>query len=168
MKKIIYRVKATGKISHDSDYDEYFRRCIKMSEKELLETITEFNRNHENIFAEIVELDDIAEFYAKRAELADALIKAGVGAVEEIKKEAEYWKNEATTARADIDDAVEEITKRIFSELRDYFVEQSAYAADCNQHTGYRDYEIKASDVVCDIVAIAEKYGVELGAKDDD
>ena len=102
------------------------------------------------------------------AELADALIKAGVGAVEEIKKEAEYWKNEATTARADIDDAVEEITKRIFSELRDCFVEQSAYAADCNQHTGYRDYEIKASDVVCDIVAIAEKYGVELGAKDDD
>ena len=68
MKKIIYRIKATGKISHDGDYDEYFRRCIKMSEKELLETITEFNRNHENIFAEIVELDDIAEFYAKRAE----------------------------------------------------------------------------------------------------
>lgn len=68
MKKIIYRIKATGKISHDSDYDEYFRRCIKMDEKELLENITEFNRNHENIFAEIVELDDIAEFYAKRAE----------------------------------------------------------------------------------------------------
>ena len=68
MKKIIYRIKATGKISHDSDYDEYFRRCIKMSEKELLENIAEFNRNHENIFAEIVELDDIAEFYAKRAE----------------------------------------------------------------------------------------------------
>ena len=102
------------------------------------------------------------------AELAGALIKAGVGAVEEIKKEAEYWENEAKTARADIDDAVEEITKRIFSELRDYFVEQSAYAADCNQHTGYYDYEIKASDVVCDIVTIAEKYGVELGAKDDD
>ena len=34
----------------------------------MLENITEFNRNHENIFAEIVELDDIAEFYAKRAE----------------------------------------------------------------------------------------------------
>ena len=68
MKKIIYRIKATGKISHDGDYDEFFRRCQRLSEKELLETITEFNRNHENIFAEIVELDDIAEFYAKRAE----------------------------------------------------------------------------------------------------
>lgn len=100
--------------------------------------------------------------------LADKLIEAGIGDVEEIKKEAEYWKNEATTARADIDDAVEEITKRIFSELRDCFAEQSAYAVDYNQHTGYRDYEIKVSDVVCDIVAIAEKYGVELGAKDDD
>ena len=44
MKKIIYRIKATGKISHDGDYDEYFRRCIKMSEKELLENIAEFNR----------------------------------------------------------------------------------------------------------------------------
>ena len=68
MKKIIYRVKATGKISHDGDYDEYIRRCIRMSEEELAENMTEFNRNHENIFAEIVELDDIAEFYAKRAE----------------------------------------------------------------------------------------------------
>lgn len=29
MKKIIYRIKATGKISHDSDYDEYFRPCYK-------------------------------------------------------------------------------------------------------------------------------------------
>lgn len=68
MKKIIYRVKATGKISHDSDYNEYFRCCCRMSEKELLETITEFNEKQENLFAEIVELDDIAEFYAKRAE----------------------------------------------------------------------------------------------------
>ena len=111
--------------------------------------------------------DNFAEC-EKVSKCVDALIAAGIGDVEEIKKEAEYWKNEATTARADIDDAVEEITKRIFSELRDYFAEQSAYAADCNQHTGYRDYEIKVSDVVCDIVAIAEKYGVELGAKDDD
>lgn len=101
-------------------------------------------------------------------ELADALIAAGVGDVEKAKKEVNYWKSEVKTARVDIDDAVKEITKIIFTELRDYFVEQSAYAADCNQHTGYYDYEIKASDVVCDIVTIAEKYGVELGAKDDD
>lgn len=106
--------------------------------------------------------------YGEDEAIADALIAAGVGDVEKAKKEVNYWKSEVKTARVDIDDAVKEITKIIFTELRDYFVEQSAYAADCNQHTGYYDYEIKASDVVCDIVTIAEKYGVELGAKDDD
>ena len=68
MKKIIYRVKATGKISHDGDYDEYLRRCAKMSEKKLLEMINAFNEKRENLFAEIIELDDVAEFYAERAE----------------------------------------------------------------------------------------------------
>lgn len=111
--------------------------------------------------------DNFAEC-EKVSECVDALIAAGIGDVKEAKKEVEYWENEAKTARVDIDDAVKEITEIIFTELRDYFVEQSAYAADCNQHTGYYDYEIKASDVVCDIVTIAEKYGVELGAKDDD
>lgn len=100
--------------------------------------------------------------------IADALIAAGIGDVKEAKKETEYWENEAKTARADIDDAVKEITTRIFRELRDWFADQSAYAVDYNQHLGYYDYEIKASDVVCDIVTIAEKYGVELGAKYDD
>lgn len=100
--------------------------------------------------------------------LADALIAAGIGDVKEAKKEVEYWKSEVKTARADIDDAVKEITEHIFTELRDWFVDQSAYAVDYNQHLGYYDYEIKASDVVCDIVEIAEKYGVELGVKDDD
>lgn len=100
--------------------------------------------------------------------LADALIAAGIGDVKEAKKETEYWENEAKTARADIDDAVKEITTRIFRELRNWFADQSAYAVDYNQHLGYYDYEIKASDVVYDIVTIAEKYGVELGVKDDD
>lgn len=69
MKKIIYRVKATGKISHDGEYDEYFRFWRNtLSEKELAERITAFNEKNENLFAEIVELDDVAEFYAKRAE----------------------------------------------------------------------------------------------------
>ena len=68
MKKIIYRIKTTGKISHDSDYDEYLRRCAKMSEKKLQEMTNAFNEKQENLFAEIVELDDVAEFYAKRAE----------------------------------------------------------------------------------------------------
>ena len=68
MKKIIYRVKATGKISHDGNYEEYLRRCLKMSEEELVENMTAFNEKQENLFAEIVELDDVAEFYAERAE----------------------------------------------------------------------------------------------------
>lgn len=106
--------------------------------------------------------------HCREKQQADALIAAGIGDVKEEKKEVEYWKSEVKTARADIDDAVKEITEHIFTELRDCFVEQSAYAVDCNQHTGYYDYEIKASDVVCDIVSIAEKYGVELGAKDND
>lgn len=114
------------------------------------------------------EIESYTDMSCTTLRIADALIAAGIGDVKEAKKEVEYWENEAKTARADIDDAVKEITEIIFTELRDYFVEQSAYAADCNQHTGYYDYEIKVSDVVCDIVAIAEKYGVELGAKDDD
>lgn len=106
--------------------------------------------------------------YGEDEAIADALIAAGIGDVKEAKKETEYWENEVKTARADIDDAVKEITTRIFRELRDWFADQSAYAVDYNQHLGYYDYEIKASDVVCDIVEIAEKYGVELGAKYDD
>ena len=51
MKKIIYRVKATGKISHDSDYDEYFRFwCNTLSEKELAERITAFNEKKRKSF----------------------------------------------------------------------------------------------------------------------
>ena len=98
-------------------------------------------------------------YFPTNEDVADALIAAGIGEAKEAKKEAEYWKNEAKTARADIDDAVKEITERIFCELRDWFAEQY----DCDY-----GYEIKAFDVVCDIVTIAEKYGVELGAKDDD
>lgn len=134
---------------------------------------------NEELKKKIVEIIQSVDFYdsllyrycidiATADKLADALIAAGIGAVKEAKKEAEYWENEAKTARADIDDAVKEITKRIFRELRNWFAEQSAYAVDYNQHLGYYDYEIKVSDVVCDIVEIAEKYGVELGVKDDD
>lgn len=108
----------------------------------LTETSGNIVNDYEKVVNRLAELEDKIE----RGELVDALIKVGI----------------------EIDDAVKEITKRIFYELYDYFVEQSAYAVDYNQHTGYYDYEIKVSDVVCDIVAIAEKYGVELGAKDDD
>ena len=66
MKKIIYRVKATGKISHDGDYEDYLRAFH--SEELLDKKIIEYNRKGRILQAKIVELDDVAEFYAKRAE----------------------------------------------------------------------------------------------------
>ncbi len=66
MKKIIYRVKATGKISNDGNYEDYLRAFH--SEELIAEKINEYNREGRILRAEIVELDDIAEFYAKRAE----------------------------------------------------------------------------------------------------
>lgn len=66
MKKIIYRVKATGKISHDIDYEDYLRAF--RSKEKVAEKINTYNREGKTLRAEIVELDDVAEFYAKRAE----------------------------------------------------------------------------------------------------
>lgn len=66
MKKIIYRGRVTGKISHDSDYDVYLRGV--RSEEALAEEVNAYNREGHIFRAEIVELDDVAEFYAKRAE----------------------------------------------------------------------------------------------------
>lgn len=66
MKKIIYRVKGTGKISHDGNYEDYLGAFH--SEELIAEKINTYNREGNILHAEIVELDDIAEFYAKRAE----------------------------------------------------------------------------------------------------
>lgn len=66
MKKIIYRVKATGKISHDGDYDAYLRTY--KTEKAIVDGITKFNESSPTCFAEIIELDEVAEFYAREAE----------------------------------------------------------------------------------------------------
>lgn len=66
MKKIIYRYRTTGKISHDQNYED----CLQMfrSEELIAEKMNTYNREGRILRAEIVELDDIAEFYAKRAE----------------------------------------------------------------------------------------------------
>lgn len=57
MKKIIYRYKETGTISHDQDYDEYIKRG--KSVEEIAELMAIFNANKElNQKAEIIELDD--------------------------------------------------------------------------------------------------------------
>lgn len=66
MKKIIYRYRTTGKISHDQNYADYLQ--MFRSEEQIAEIINAYNREGRILRAEIVELDDIAEFYAKRAE----------------------------------------------------------------------------------------------------
>ena len=66
MKKIIYRVKATGKISHDGNYEDCLRAFH--NEELIAEKINTYNKEGRILRAEIVELDDVAEFYAKRAE----------------------------------------------------------------------------------------------------
>ena len=65
MKKIIYRVRATGKISHDGNYEDYLRAFH--SDELIAEEINEYNKAGRFSYAEIIELDDVAEFYAKRA-----------------------------------------------------------------------------------------------------
>lgn len=66
MKKIIYRYRTTGKISHDQNYADYLQ--MFRSEEQIAEIINAYNKDGKILCAEIVELDDIAEFYAKRAE----------------------------------------------------------------------------------------------------
>lgn len=66
MKKIIFRVEATGRIIHDANYEDYLRAFH--SEELIAEKINEYNKEEHVIQAKIVELDDVAEFYAKRAE----------------------------------------------------------------------------------------------------
>lgn len=65
MKKIIYRSKKTGEISYDGDYDEYLKAY--KTEQALVDGVTKFNDGNTAYFAEIIELDDVAEFYAKQA-----------------------------------------------------------------------------------------------------
>lgn len=65
MKKIIYRDRATGKIIYDVNYDEYLRYY---SEEQIAEKINAYNKERCLLYVEVVELDHITEFYAKRAE----------------------------------------------------------------------------------------------------
>ena len=64
MKKIIYRFRSTGKISHDADPEDF---QTFYDEESLVKKINAYNREGKILRAELVELDDIAEFYAKRA-----------------------------------------------------------------------------------------------------
>lgn len=69
MKKIIYRDKETKEIKSETDYNSFVRVC-GLNTEEVAESVDEFNKCDWNTTAEIVELDDVAEFYALRAEQA--------------------------------------------------------------------------------------------------
>ena len=69
MKKIILRDTATGKIIWDKDYGKWL--SVFGSEQKLDDEIERRNRLGQPF--EIAELDDIAEYYAKKAESAITL-----------------------------------------------------------------------------------------------
>lgn len=71
MKKIIYRDKETKEIKSETDYSS-FMRAYGLNTEEVAKSVDEHNKTDWNTTAEIVELDDVAEFYANRAEQAIA------------------------------------------------------------------------------------------------
>lgn len=69
MKKIIYRDKETKEIKSQTDYNS-FMRTHGLNTEEVTKSVDEYNKTDWDTTAEIVELDDVAEFYANRAEQA--------------------------------------------------------------------------------------------------
>lgn len=71
MKKIIYRDKETKEIKSETDYNS-FMRVYGLNTEEVAKSVDEYNKVDWGTTAEIIELDDVAEFYANRAEQAIA------------------------------------------------------------------------------------------------
>lgn len=69
MKKIIYRDKETKEIKSQTDYNS-FGSAYGLNTEEVAKSVDEFNKCDWDTTAEIIELDDVAEFYASRAEQA--------------------------------------------------------------------------------------------------
>ena len=69
MKKIIYRDKKTKEIKSETDYNSLMR-AHGLNAEEVAKSVHEYNKVDWDTTAEIVELDDVAEFYANRAEQA--------------------------------------------------------------------------------------------------
>lgn len=69
MKKIIYRDKETKEIKSQTDYNSLCGAC-GLNAEEVAKSVDEFNKADWDTTAEIIELDDVAEFYASRAEQA--------------------------------------------------------------------------------------------------
>lgn len=65
MKRIIYRSKETGKIFRDCGYEELLRSC---GSRDLIDKeLHDFNSKQSDSYVEIVELDDVAEFYFRQS-----------------------------------------------------------------------------------------------------
>ena len=75
MKKIIYRDKETKEIKSQTDYNS-FMRAYGLNTEEVAKSVDEYNKVDLDTTAEIIELDDVAEFYANRAEQAIDSIKS--------------------------------------------------------------------------------------------
>lgn len=65
MKRIIFRSKETGKIFRDCDYEEVLRS--RGSRDQIDKVLHDFNSKQSDSYVEIVELDDVAEFYLRQS-----------------------------------------------------------------------------------------------------
>lgn len=65
MKVVIYREKATNKIIRESD--DYNRlKNNGETDEQIEERVQQFNSRQENVISEIIELDEVAQFYRAR------------------------------------------------------------------------------------------------------
>lgn len=92
MKKILYRDKKTKEIKSETDYSS-FMRAYGLNTEEVVESVDEYNKLDWDTTAEIVELDDVAEFYANRAERAIAANRLYSQISENLEDMREYTQN---------------------------------------------------------------------------
>lgn len=92
MKKIIHRDKKTKKIKSETDYSS-FMRAHGLNAEEVAKSVDEYNKTDWDTTAEIVELDDVAEFYANRAEQAIAANRLYSQISENLEDMREYTQN---------------------------------------------------------------------------
>lgn len=92
MKKIIYRDKETKEIKTETDYNSLCGAC-GLNAEEVAKSVDEYNKGDWGTTAEIVELDDVAEFYERLANQAIASIKSYSQIIENLEDMKEYTQN---------------------------------------------------------------------------
>ena len=92
MKKILYRDKKTKEIKSETDYRS-FMRAHGLSTEEVAKSVDEYNKTDWDTTAEIVELDDVAAFYANRAEQVIAANRLYSQISENLEDMREYTQN---------------------------------------------------------------------------